>query len=388
MTIPRKLHHVWPELDPVPHRTRALIEGLRERHPGWEHRLWTPAELDALPMRNRGLYDLAERAAPNDWIRWRADIARLEVVNHEGGIYVDTDTESVRALDPLLTEHGDCWWAESPNREGHVTQAVFGATARHPFLRHLLQRIVKSAHEHMGQRIHHMVGTKFVDREFHAVGEGLGVRMLPWRWFAGRSIAAREKGVAADLTEAYVGHRYDNTAKHRAAAPQIAAFRAAADVLNGVGVEWWLCSGVLLGHIRDGAWIPWDMDVDVGIWPEDVETVRAAFVRAGWPFKRDRESQMWPVHGGRGVKGGTKIDVHAHYRDGDVVFKLHGKGEKIRMNYSAALFEDMQPSVYYLRRTLLPSPPERYLEEQYGPDWMVPRREWRWDESPVNIVRL
>src|SRR5690606_2501611 len=116
-----------------------------------------------------------------------------------------------------------------------------------------------------------------------------------------------------------------------AAAAQVAAFRAAADVLNSAGVTWWICSGVLLGHIRDGSWIPWDGDVDVGIWPEDANRVREAFHRAGWPFRRDRESQMWAVH------GETKVDIHAHYRDGDTVYKLHGPREQIRMDYSAAL---------------------------------------------------
>jgi hypothetical protein len=382
--IPAVLHQVWPEVDPIPHRLRGYREALRAMHPGWTHRLWTPAELDALPMRNRALYDRAEDEAPTDWIRWRADIARLEALYRDGGIYLDVDTEAVRPMGALLTEYGGCWFAESPNREGHATQAAFGATPGHPFLAHLLERMEASVAEHGGQRIHHRVGTKFVDRELHAVGERMGVRMLPWRWFAGQSITDREAGAALDLAQAYTAHRYDNTAKLRSAAPQIAAFRAAADVLDAAGVTWWLCSGVLLGHVRDGAWIPWDKDVDLGIWPEDAVRAREAFQRAGWPFKRDRESQMWPVH------GATKVDLHAHYRDpaNGGVYKLHGKREDIRMDYPAHLFESMQPTVYYLRRTLMPSPPEEYLAHQYGEDWTTPKQAWKWDSDPLNIRRL
>jgi hypothetical protein len=329
-------------------------------------------------MVNRDLYDAAEAEAPDDWLRWRADIARLEILYRFGGVYVDTDTECLRPLDPLLGR--PCWFAESPNAPGHATQAVFATVPDHPFLRDLLDVMAASAIAHAGSRINHRVGSRFVDRNLQT--SDTNVQMLPWRWFAAQSFADRDRGQAPDLSAAYCWHKYDNSARHGTAKAQVAAYRAAADVLDAAGVGWFLTSGVLLGHIRDGAWIPWDRDVDLGIWPEDVDKVRAAFSAAGWTFRRDRDSQMWPVH------GNTKIDLHTHYRDGDTVYKLHGKQENIRMDYPAVLFDDMPETVYYLRRTRMPSPPENYLAHMYGDDWLTPKRDWQWDRSPRNIVRL
>lgn len=379
--IPRAIHRVWAGIDPIPYRFRAHAETWLEHHPDWDHRLWTPAELDSLDMVNRELYDRAEELAPGDWLRFRADIARLEVLHRHGGIYTDTDTECLKPLDPLLDDQA--WFPTSPNRTDGLTQAVCAAEPGHPFIAHLLAAMPASVQHHRGGRIHDMVGTRFVDREYQRLKPD-GVTVHPWWLFAGQSIRDREAGKAPDLSRAFAHHRYDNTAKHRAAREQVAAFRAAADILDAAGVTWWLTSGVLLGHIRDGAWIPWDLDVDLGIWPQDVDRVRRAFRQAGWPFRRDHDAQMWPVH------GNTKIDLHTHYRDeaADTVYKLHGKRQHLRMDYPAQLFGDLRPTIYYLRRCLMPSPPEEYLECQYGPDWLTPKRGWKWDTSPRNIRRL
>ena len=378
MSIPKVIHQVWAGPDPVPYRLRRHGETWLRHNPGWEHRLWTPAELDGLGMVNQGLYDRAEKVAPKDWLRFRADVARLEIIARYGGVYADMDAACLRPLDPLLNERA--WFPTSPNNPDGITQAVFAAEPGHPFLAHLLAAMAANARRHRGKRIHEMVGTRFVDREYQRKPDGVTVH--PWWMFAGRSIKERERGVKPDLSRAYINHQYDNTHRHRQARTQIAAFRAAADVLDAAGVTWWLTSGVLLGHIRDGAWIPWDKDVDLGIWPEDVGRARRAFKAARWPFKRDRDSQMWPVH------KDTKIDLHTHYRDGSTVYKLHGKRQHLRMDYPAHLFDTMQPTVYYLRRTLMPSPPEEYLEAQYGPDWLTPKRDWQWDTSPMNIKRV
>ena len=40
------------------------------------------------------------------------------------------------------------------------------------------------------------------------------------------------------------------------------------DILNDIGLKYWLDAGTLLGIIRDGDLIPWDYDADIGILPE------------------------------------------------------------------------------------------------------------------------
>lgn len=49
----------------------------------------------------------------------------------------------------------------------------------------------------------------------------------------------------------------------------IEALREVKEVLDKHGVEYWLDYGTLLGAVRGGRFIPWDHDIDLGLWHKD-----------------------------------------------------------------------------------------------------------------------
>lgn len=181
-------------------------------HPDWEHRLWGEAELAALPMRNRALYDLAETEAPRDALRWRVDIARLEILAEFGGVYVDCDTQPLKPLDLLLAHW--MFLPESANAPQFVTNAVMGAAPDHGFINLAIDGLPTNAQAYRGQRLVDTVGGKYLTRliERHHPED---VTVLPWRSFAGQSIKDRDAGRAPDLSEAYAAHQWDNSKKRR-----------------------------------------------------------------------------------------------------------------------------------------------------------------------------
>lgn len=129
--IPRILHHIWIGPRPVP---LAWIEAWRAMHSGWEQRLWDQAAIDALPLRNRAVFD--DYARRSNW-PGAADVARVEILLRSGGVYVDVDSEC------LLTFEGAPFMAASffaayepgvPARPGRVANGVLGAVAGHPIL--------------------------------------------------------------------------------------------------------------------------------------------------------------------------------------------------------------------------------------------------------------
>ena len=84
-------------------------------------------------------------------------------------------------------------------------------------------------------------------------------------------------------------------------------------VLSDCDVQYWMDSGSLLGLIRDGKEIPWDSDIDLGVWAGDLERLAAAlpeFRRRGYEVSQRRyrgrvygltirnraERESWPVH--------------------------------------------------------------------------------------------
>lgn len=103
-------------------------ESWRRHHPGWELKLWT----------DRGLPQLRfpEALAKARNLGERSDLVRYEILAHEGGVYVDTDMECRRPLDPLLDGvRAFAGWV----RPRKVGNAIIGAEAEHPAIERMLE---------------------------------------------------------------------------------------------------------------------------------------------------------------------------------------------------------------------------------------------------------
>ena len=137
MSIPRIFHHVWVSGDEMPDDVLAARQTWIDRHPEWEFRIWRLEDLTWL--RNQALFD---RAIPYSQ---KADFARYEVVHRFGGVYLDTDMECLRPLDPLLD---GCSFFSGREPGGNVGTAIFGATRSHPIVREVIERLPASCYVH------------------------------------------------------------------------------------------------------------------------------------------------------------------------------------------------------------------------------------------------
>ncbi|MDQ2910716.1 MAG: hypothetical protein M3R39_06845 [Actinomycetota bacterium] len=120
--IPRVLHRIWLGPDPLPEAQRTFGESWVRHHPGWEHRLWRDDDLVELDVP-------AEILAQSDNPVELADVLRLRILALHGGVYVDTDVECLRPLDPLLRGLDFFAAFELP---GLVGTAILGAVPGHP----------------------------------------------------------------------------------------------------------------------------------------------------------------------------------------------------------------------------------------------------------------
>lgn len=92
--IPKITHQIWIG-GPLPETYRHFRDGWVERHPDWDHRLWTDARIAELDFPERDLYDAAWNAS------MKANILRAVLVHRFGGLYLDVDYECLRPLDPF-----------------------------------------------------------------------------------------------------------------------------------------------------------------------------------------------------------------------------------------------------------------------------------------------
>jgi hypothetical protein len=208
--------------------------------------------------------------------------------------------------------------------------------------------------------------------------------------------------------------------------------------LKRVNVNWWLDQGTLLGVIRDGDLLPWDHDIDIGVWHEEFHRDIGYFIELCLSEGLRVQVNPWSVKvllDGRS-NGYRLVDIEFYSRDDGRAIKVLRSKESgsflglckaMFLHYLGRLRElDFQPpsgrfkrlvadgiclllskpvrsiisdwayirqktltmsveSVYFDSLVVLnsagltlnvPSNAEDLLEKKYGPDWKTPKKDW------------
>lgn len=94
--IPRTIHYTWFGGGELPALARECIESWHRLMPDWEYRLWNEENFDVA----RRTY--TREAYAQGRYAFVSDVARLEALYREGGVYLDVDFEVFRPFDDLL----------------------------------------------------------------------------------------------------------------------------------------------------------------------------------------------------------------------------------------------------------------------------------------------
>jgi hypothetical protein len=128
--IPRKIHFIWFGGAPMPPEYEAFRDGWARVNAGWEVVTWDEASLP--PLVNHAAFDAASTWAG------KADIARLEILLREGGVYADCDFEPLRPIEPLLEGVG---FFAARDWGGWIANAPMGSAPGHPMTQALVDAI-------------------------------------------------------------------------------------------------------------------------------------------------------------------------------------------------------------------------------------------------------
>lgn len=144
-----RIHQIWLGDRPAAWILRCMAT-VREHHPDWEYVLWNEESIrDGLDMRYRDIYDKADQfALPGRVHQFRSDLARYEILNRYGGVYVDCDMEFLRPLDAvpdvLIPTMGLSTWMAWEKQDEFVSNAIIGARpVRGNFLDHLADTLTE-----------------------------------------------------------------------------------------------------------------------------------------------------------------------------------------------------------------------------------------------------
>lgn len=150
------------------------------------------------------------------------------------------------------------------------------------------------------------------------------------------------------------------------AAKATVALRDLYTVFQGLPTPF-LVSGTLLGLVREGGFIGWDKDIDVGIFcsNEDAPAIEDKIRTNPYFFVRRVDltaARIRLVH-----QNGTMVDVFPHYPDPKTKVIWHDGSATRWWNDPF----DIKPAEFIGEAVMIPDDPELYLDKNYG-DWRTP----------------
>lgn len=130
MSIPKVIHYCWFGKNPLPQSVLNCIENWKRYCPDYEIIQWNESNFDVNAIR------YTKEAYDNKQWAFVSDYARVKIIYENGGIYLDTDVELIKPLDPLLKYEGFMGFQQSKTV---ATGLGFGAVAMHPVLQSLVE---------------------------------------------------------------------------------------------------------------------------------------------------------------------------------------------------------------------------------------------------------
>ena len=120
--IPRRIHYCWYGGKKKPQLVTRCMESWKRFCPDYEIICWDEENTDF--RYNEYLWEAYQKK------KWAfvTDVVRLMAVYQSGGIYLDTDVELLKPLDPLLMDQA---FLAKETQERVATGLGFGAEARH-----------------------------------------------------------------------------------------------------------------------------------------------------------------------------------------------------------------------------------------------------------------
>lgn len=127
--IPKRIHYMWLGKKQIPSNLQKCIDSWKRYCPDYEIVRWDESNYDI------GKHVYMQAAYDAGAYSFVSDHARLDILYRYGGIYMDTDVEVIKNLDPLLHQEAFCGvekW-QIINSGGCI-----GAVKGHPMIEKLL----------------------------------------------------------------------------------------------------------------------------------------------------------------------------------------------------------------------------------------------------------
>jgi phosphorylcholine metabolism protein LicD len=171
--------------------------------------------------------------------------------------------------------------------------------------------------------------------------------------------------------------------------------------MKRLNIPVFLSSGTCLGYFREGKFIDYDYDIDVGIWSKDytpliVDELKKENINLYRVMGTVKDGMELSFRMPGTILGKyAKIDIFLHYKE-----TINGKKKISWYTYAAPKYIkkvqyrvndfDLKEVDFMGNRVSVPENTIQYILDHYGEDWMVPKKpftEYTYHSSPRSIVK-
>ena len=163
-----------------------------------------------------------------------------------------------------------------------------------------------------------------------------------------------------------------------------ALLKEAKQILDQLGLVFFLRHGTCLGAVRDNAFIEWDDDLDIGsviglhgLTEELVRSAADVFTEHGFDARTEENELHVSVDL---KKSGIQMDWTCYRIIDDSIYQWPV------VQIPVSLHTDLKEIDFLGEKFLVPNPPEEYLRLKYGPEWMIPKRVGGFEQEVLDLM--
>ena len=160
--------------------------------------------------------------------------------------------------------------------------------------------------------------------------------------------------------------------------------KEAKQILDQLGLVFFLRHGTCLGAVRDNSFIPWDDDLDIGsviglhgLTEELVHSAAAIFEEKGFGVKVKINELNLSVDM---QKSGIQLDWTCYRIIDESIYQWPV------VKIPASLHDDLKEIDFLGEKFMVPNPPEEYFRLKYGPDWMTPKQAGGFEQEVLDLM--
>lgn len=132
--IPKVIHYCWFGDKTKPSIFYKCFASWKKYCPDYEIKEWNESNFDI------NVNTFCKEAYENKKYAFVSDVARLEILYNEGGIYVDADVEFIRNIDELLSHRVIVGYEQQAYGYNYIATGLFlAAEKHHPWIKKMLE---------------------------------------------------------------------------------------------------------------------------------------------------------------------------------------------------------------------------------------------------------